>query len=400
MNPHALCLNTGSSSLKFALYDLRDLAKDILSGAAEHIGSRQGRLRVEWNGQECSSATVALPNYEAALQESMAALSRARLPAPSACVHRIVHGGPRLIAPAIITESVKRELESLVILAPLHLPNELVVIEAAARTFPGSIQVACFDTAFHNPMPKIAKQLPLPRALWNEGARRYGFHGLSYEFVVSKLGKELSGRSIIAHLGNGCSMVALKNGIPQDTTMGLTPTGGLMMGTRSGDLDPGALFYLMRQRGPHAQDSVQQAERVVNDESGLLGVSGLSRDMADLQEVARDTLAAQEAIDLFCYCAKKFLGSLHAILGGLDTLVFTGGMGEKSAVVRERICQDLDALGIQIDPSRNRSNASVISRETSPCSVRVIQTNENLVMARHTASLLFQKAVRGTGDET
>jgi acetate kinase len=385
---HVLCLNAGSSSLKFALYDLRELESVVMSGAAENIGSSRGRLKVTLRGRLLSDTCASLPSHEAAVAEAMSASKAAGLPRPTACVHRVVHGGPRLVEPVVIGESVRQELQELVALAPLHLPNELSVIDAARRAYPDSRQIACFDTAFHHRMPEIAKRLPLPRALWEQGLRRYGFHGLSYESIVAQLGDRLSGRSVIAHLGNGCSMVALIDGIPQDTTMGLTPTGGLMMGTRSGDLDPGALFYLMRSASGEAPRSIQRAEQIVNDESGLLGVSGISRNMEALLETEATSAAAREAIALFCYCAKKCLGSLWTVLGGMDTLAFTGGIGERSSVVRKRICEGLGVLGVGVDPARNGSNAPVISQENSPCRVRVLHTDENLMMARHASRLL------------
>jgi acetate kinase len=216
-------------------------------------------------------------------------------------------------------------------------------------------------------MPDVAKRLPIARSFWVDGIRRYGFHGLSYESIVSQLGAAIPKRVIIAHLGNGCSMVALKDGVPQDTTMGLTPTGGLMMGTRSGDLDPGVLFYLLRNPTKRAQDSIAQTEYVLNDEAGLLGVSGLTRNMEELLKT--ESTPAREAVELFCYCAKKALGSLYTVLGGVDALVFTGGMGENSSLIRARICEGLEFL-------------------KSPCQTRVLHTNENRVMAKHALNLL------------
>jgi acetate kinase len=287
----------------------------------------------------------------------------------------VVHGGAHLINPVVITEEVQCELERLVFLAPLHLPSELAVIKATAHAYPDIPQIACFDTAFHQRMPEIAKRLPLPSPLWDAGIRRYGFHGLSYESIVSQLKNQLSGRSIIAHLGNGCSMVALREGVPQDTTMGLTPTGGLMMGTRSGDLDPGVLFYLLRSLSPQSRDPVGQIERLINDESGLQGVSGISRNMENLLKAESESPAAHEAVELFCYQAIKFIGSLYAVLGGLDRLIFTGGIGENSGVIRQRICKGLTFLDLD--------------REGS---LRVLQTNENLIMARHAFRILDQSS--------
>jgi acetate kinase len=390
INQSVLCLNSGSSSLKVALYDLRDLDHIVMSGSVDKIGLGLSQLRIELRGHLLLDEEVTTPTHREAVLTTLAALNRARLPNPDACVHRVVHGGPHLVEPAVIDKKVKTELEGLIELAPLHIPNELAVIEASAHIYPKTAQIACFDTSFHQRMPEIAKRLPLPRPLWDEGIRRYGFHGLSYESIVSQLGKELKGRSIIGHLGNGCSMVALKDSVPLDTTMGLTPTGGLMMGTRSGDLDPGVLFYLMRKLSGHAQDPTLHVEGILNDESGLLGVSGVSRNMEDLLKVEKDSVAAKESIELFCYCAVKFIGSLSVVLGGLDNLVFTGGMGENSPAIRARICEGLGLLNIRLDPVRNKSNAAVISHETSGCTVRAQHTDENLMMAKHAKRLLSQ----------
>jgi acetate kinase len=383
-----LCLNAGSSSLKFALYDLRDLDHVAMSGSADKIGMKRSRLRIEWRGQSPLEDETTFSTHEQAVLAILTTISHERLSVPTACVHRIVHGGPRLVEPALIDERVTLELKRLVSLAPLHIPNELAVIETTAHAYPKVPQIACFDTAFHQRMPEIAKRLPLPRSLWDEGIRRYGFHGLSYESIVSQLDKKIKGRSIVAHLGNGCSMVALKDCVPLDTTMGLTPTGGLMMGTRSGDLDPGVLFYLMRKSAGHAYNSTLHVEDILNHESGLLGVSGISRNMADLLKEEPDSVAAKESIELFCYCARKFIGSLSVVLGGLDHLVFTGGMGENSPDIRRRICEGPSILNIRLDPVQNESNSQVISHESSGCFVRVQHTDENLMMAKHARSLL------------
>lgn len=360
------------------MYNLRDLENVLMHGEADKIGLQLSHLRIEIKGSVLIDKDLELPTHEKAVQESLSALTRAPLPKPTACVHRVVHGGPRLIEPVLITDEVRRELQGLIALAPLHLPNEIAVIDASAEAYPGIPQIACFDTAFHNRMPTVAKRLPLPRGLWGDGIRRYGFHGLSYESIVSQLGEQLPGRSIIGHLGNGCSMVALRDGIPQDTTMGLTPTGGLMMGTRSGDLDPGVLFYLLRlpnQSTSRTQDPISQVEYILNDESGLRGVSGISRNMEDLIKREQESAAAKEAIELFCYTARKFIGSLSAVLGGLDTLVFTGGIGENSGILRRRICEGLSFL--------------------EPYEVRTLHTNENLMLAKHASDLLSNRPSEG-----
>ena len=302
--------------------------------------------------------------------------------------HRVVHGGPDHSAPERVEATLLAELRWLVAFPPLHLPSAIQGIEAVAARFPGLPQVACFDTAFHRRMPEVAQRFPLPRDLWDEGIRRYGFHGLSYEYIVATLGAAAQGRLIIAHLGNGASLAAVQNGQPLDTSMGFTPTGGIMMGTRSGDLDPGVLIHLMHERSYDAD----QLEDLVNHQAGLLGVSGLSPDMKTLLEQRQREPHAAQAVELFCYQLRKYIGALTAVLGGLDTLVFTGGIGERAAPVRREICQELAYLGIALDPQQNALHAEVISTPQSACTVRVIPTNEDLMIARHTRTLLFPTA--------
>jgi len=395
----ALCLNSGSSSLKFALYDLRELEHLVMSGHIDRIGSGHSRIKIALKDLSILDEEVRAHTHGDATLMALGALGRARLPIPDVCVHRVVHGGPHLLEPVVIDKSVRSQLDDLVAFAPLHIPDELEVIDSVERAYPGVQQIACFDTSFHRRMPQIAKRLPLPRALWDQGILRYGFHGLSYESIVAQLGADLKGTSIVAHLGNGCSMVALRDCVPLDTTMGLTPTGGLMMGTRSGDLDPGVLFFLMRKAsgklGP-VQDPTLSVEALVNHDSGLLGVSGVSGNMEDLLKVGADSVAAQDAIDLFCYDAIKWIGSLSFVLGGLKNLVFTGGMGENSPVIRARICEGLGLLDVRLDPTKNDSIALVISHETSGCTVRAQHTDENLVMAKHAARLMSVTHKRGS----
>jgi len=367
-----------------------------MNGSAEKVGLKDSRLKIERGAHLILDRELSIPTHEKALFEFVAVIKEAELSSFTACVHRLVHGGAELIAPTLVDHAMRSNLQSIVELAPLHLPSELAVLDATTIAYPETPQIVCFDTAFHQRMPDVAKRLPLPSDLWSKGIRRYGFHGLSYESIVSQLGEKLSERSIIAHLGNGCSMVALKEGIPQDTTMGLTPTGGLMMGSRSGDLDPGTLFYLMRShlskvQSGNTQTAITRTEHTLNYDSGLLGVSGTSRNMEVLLKEEKTSTQAKQAIELFCYSARKFLGSLSAILGGLDNLVFTGGIGENSPIIRNRICEGLEFLGIRIDTSGNESNAPVISPiEDGPshCTVRVLHTDENLIMARHAIKLL------------
>jgi acetate kinase len=380
-----LCLNSGSSSLKFALYQIGD-GKEILlaQGAVEHDGSQVARLwirsaqgRIEKAGREMSSAS-------AALHAASTELERLGLPHPDAVGHRLVHGGLHHAAPERITDTLLSELRSLIPFAPLHMPDEIAGIEAVTSHFSGLPQVACFDTAFHRSMPEVAQRFALPRALWDEGIRRYGFHGISCEYIMRTLGVDPPSRLIIAHLGNGASMAAVKDGSPLDTTMGFTPTGGFMMGTRSGDLDPGIILYLLSQR--HF-DADRLAE-LVNHQSGLLGVSGIS-DMKMLLERRGAEPDAAMAVQMFCYQLRKQIGAFAAAMGGLDLLVFTGGIGEHAAPVRWEACSGLAHLGVKLDRERNGADADRISSDEGRCLVRVIPTNEDLMIARHTYQLIF-----------
>ena len=382
-----LCLNSGSSSLKFALYRLEDAGQGLLAaGAVERIGLGDGYLWV----RDADEAPLLerkedFSGHEAAVEAVFDGAAGLGLPRPAAAGHRVVHGGPRHAVPERVDARLLADLRALAAFAPLHLPGALAGIEAVAARFPDLPQAACFDTAFHRRLPVLAQRFALPDILWEEGVRRYGFHGLSYEYVLDVLGGAARGRVVIAHLGNGASMAAVRDGVPVDTTMGFTPAGGFMMGTRSGDLDPGILVHLMRQRG-WGPDEV---ERLVTREAGLLAVSGLSPDMKTLLEARERNPQAALAVDLFCYQARKHVGALAAALDGLDTLVFTGGIGERAAPVRRRICQGLAHLGVELDPERNQAHAGTISVPRSPCTVRVVPTDEDLMIARHTRRLLF-----------
>jgi acetate kinase len=284
------------------------------------------------------------------------------------------------------------ELEQLVPLDPDHMPEAVRGIQFIAREFPALPQVACFDTAFHSSLPKVARMYALPGRFYEQDIRRYGFHGLSYEFILGELrtldAKLAAGRIIIAHLGSGASMVAVKNGKSVDTSMGFTPLEGLVMSTRSGDIDPGLLLYLLAQE----KMSPKELNRLLNKKSGLLGVSGTSADMRDLLEKASHDARAADAVELFCYRARKYVGAYAAVLGGLDLLVFTGGIGEHAPAVRERICSGLEFLGIRLDSSRNEANAPMISSSESRVNVRVIQTDEDRMIVRHVIAVLDRKA--------
>ena len=383
---HLLTVNAGSSSLKVALYRAGEKETRLVAAQAERIGSPGSRLRLEdYRGDTLEERPAALPDHPAALRALLDQLRIHGWDSDLAAVgHRVVHGGGRYGEPRLIDAELTENLRGLAKVDPEHMPQVLATMEATARTYPAVPQVACFDTAFHRRMPRVARLYALPRRFAEAGVLRYGFHGLSCEYVMEHLRLAdpagADGRVVIAHLGNGASLTAVRGGVGVDTTMGFTPAGGLVMGTRSGDLDPGVLVHLLRseESGPGVLDDL------VNREAGLLGVSGTSADMRDLVAREQDDPRAGEAVDLFCYQAKKFLGALAAVLDGLDTLVFTGGIGEHAAPVRRRICENLAYLGIQLDHDRNAAHAPVISREDGAATVRVVRTDENLMIARHT----------------
>ncbi|HZS25726.1 MAG TPA: acetate/propionate family kinase [Candidatus Angelobacter sp.] len=380
-----LCLNGGSSSLKFAMYRMEEAAEErVFSGAIEAIGTANGRAWLKTPKAVVADQSGSFPDHAAAIKTTFAALQQQGVKKPAAAGHRIVHGGPKFTAPQRVDGELRRALKRLISFAPLHLPSQLAMIDAVTAHYPDLPQAACFDTAFHCSMPEVAQRFALPEKFWQQGIKRYGFHGLSYEYVVAKLGKELGHRAIIAHLGNGASMVALKDGKPIDTSMGLTPTGGFMMGTRSGDLDPGVLLYLLRQG-----NSADQLEALLNHQSGLLGVSGQTSEMKTLLDHQSSDPAAALAVRMFSYQIRKFVGAFAAALGGLDTLVFTGGIGERAAQVRAEVCRNLEHLGIELDDDANASSAAIISRSNSRCLVRVVETDEDLMIARHTRAVLL-----------
>jgi acetate kinase len=384
MEQTILCLNGGSSSLKFAVYRFSDAAEEkIFSGAVEAIGEDSGRAWLRSGDKELQETSGKFSDHTTAIETMFAALQKQGVERLEAAGHRIVHGGPKFIEPQLIDEKLKAGLKELIPFAPLHLPDQVAMIEAVEAHFPDLPQVACFDTAFHSRLPEVAQRFALPQKLWEQGIRRYGFHGLSYEYVVGKLGPELGRRAIIAHLGNGASMVALRDGVPVDTSMGLTPTGGFMMGTRSGDLDPGVLIHLLK-----AGYSADQLEKLLDHQSGLLGVSGQSSDMKALLQKSQTSNAARMAVQMFAYQVRKFIGAYAAVLNGLDTLVFTGGIGERAAEVRAEICSGLEYLGVALDMAANSQNAEKISQPGTKCTIRVIQTDEDLMIASHTRNVV------------
>jgi acetate kinase len=382
-----LCINVGSSSCKFALYSLSGGAESVVAeGAADRIGSSAGKIRIhDANGRSLAKSDRELARPQVAVDALFDEFERLKLPRLDAVGHRIVHGGARHVSPELVTPALLDDLKNLIPFAPLHMPGGIEGIEAVAARHPKLPQVACFDTAFHRGMPECAERFPLPREFWDAGIRRCGFHGISYEYIMQALGADMPPRLIIAHLGNGASMAAVQNGRPLDTTMGFTPAGGFMMGTRPGDLDPGVILYLLAQKG---YDAAQLGE-LVNLKSGLLGVSGVSSDLKTLMDARASNADAAIAIEMFCYQIRKAIGALAAALGGLDLLVFTGGIGEHAAPVRAEVCAGLAHLGLALDPRSNDSNADTISTADSRCRVRVIPTDENLMVARHTTRLVF-----------
>jgi acetate kinase len=387
--PRVLTVNTGSSSLKSALYEMAGSESRLFLARAEGVGGSQSMFHIEdATGKTLVSRRDSIPDHEAALKLYLSWIETSDFAQTLDGIgHRIVHGSA-FSEPAAIDESLLAQLDQVAPLAPDHMPQALAAIRALGRAFPAVRQVACFDTAFHRTMPRQAQLYGLPRSLAGDNVVRFGFHGLSCEYVLQELRETGAGigrgRLIIAHLGNGASITAVRDGRSIDTSMGFTPAAGMIMSTRSGDLDPGITVYLLDQKGLDAG----RLNRLINQESGLLGLSGTSSQMGALLEAEPRDSRAAEAIAVFCYQAKRFLGAYYAVLGGLDTLVFTGGIGENAPSIRERICRGLDHMGIGLDEASNQANAPVISAAGSPATVRVVKTNEELVVARHTRDII------------
>ncbi|HEX5241649.1 MAG TPA: acetate/propionate family kinase [Tepidisphaeraceae bacterium] len=382
-----LVLNTGSSSIKCALFDGssdENAPRRKLTGSIGGIGSSTSDLSIQIPGRPAERQQILAPDHNTAIACLIEWLREHQgLANCRAIGHRIVHGGPNHFDPQRIDQNLLDDLRAIIAFAPEHLPQAIAMIEVIVRQFPDVPQFACFDTAFHKDLPAVARVLPLPRKLRDLGVRRYGFHGLSYEFLLRELrriGKpnEADGHVILAHLGNGASLAAVHHGKPVDTTMGMTPAGGLVMSSRTGDLDPGLVLFL--ERSQHF--TPEQFHRMVNHESGLLGISQISSDMRQLMAASASDPRAAEAVEMFCYSALKWIGSFAAALGGLDTLVFSGGIGEHQAEVRHRICDQLGFVGILLDETRNVNNAAIISRDASPVTVRVIPTDEEITIFR------------------
>jgi acetate kinase len=385
-----LAINGGSSSIKFALYRGGNTLAQTLSGGIDRIGLAEARFSFrEAPDQTSDSRPVNVRDFATAIRFLLDWLDeRIGLASLGAVGHRVVHGMQHA-EPQRVTPELLAELRRIIPIDPDHLPAEIALVEAFGARLPDLPQVACFDTAFHRTMPRVASLLPIPRRYAAEGVERYGFHGLSYAFLMEELervagAKAAKGRVILAHLGNGASLAAVREGHSIDTSMGFTPAGGIPMGTRTGDLDPGVAWYLMDRE----KMSAAQFNDLINRQSGLLGMSETSSDMRELLSRESSDPRAAEAIGVFCYQIKKWIGAFAAALGGIDTLVFSGGIGENASVVRARVCTGLEFFGIDVDRARNEANAAVISGDDSRATVRVIRTDEQGMIAKSVCRLL------------
>lgn len=381
---YIVTVNAGSSSVKLAVFTASDLQK-LFEAAVENIGQPTAQLITEGD-----SKPVAAPDHTAATA-MLTQWLRAHVAdeAVVAVGHRIVHGGPKYYKPQPASREVVEELRTFEAFDPEHLPIELALVETFQKSLPSAQHILCFDTAFHHDLPTCSRLLPIPRHLEAKGVRRYGFHGLSYAYIYEELRcvegeTAANGKVVIAHLGSGASLAALQNGKPTDTTMSMMPTSGIPMSTRSGDLDPGLMLYLTRMQGYDAE----KLHRMVNFESGLLGISETTADMKKLLEVEADDPRAKDAVDIFCYNVSKTIGAFAAALGGLNTLVFTGGMGENAPKVRARVCERLEFLGIDLDDVRNQASERLISVDGSLVGIHVIHTDEAVTIAQQTNKLL------------
>ena len=376
-----LALNSGSSSLKFGLYRVGPIkAELLLTGEAEAIGEEGSQFHAEdLRSNARLVETSSIPTQREAIARIGKFLDDSDEPAPAAIGHRVVHGGPKLRQHCLIDGQVMQQLDAASAFAPLHTPVALSVMRFARKHFPALPQIACFDTTFHIDLPDVARVLPIPRELQSEGIQRYGFHGLSCESILHQLGDDPPARLIIAHLGNGASVTAVSNGKSIDTSMGLTPSGGVVMGTRSGELDPGVLIYLMREKKLDAA----MLEDMIDHRSGLLGISGVGSDMRRLHQAAATSADARLAIDMFCYSVRKQIAAMIAVLGGVDVIVFTGGIGENDEEARAAICSGLGWAGIALEGERD-------SRSAPRCQVRVLASQEDEQIARHTRAFTLR----------
>ncbi len=391
MTPLILTLNGGSSSIKFAVFATGDGLTRVWAGQIERIGLPGAQVTItEVAAGRTERQPIAAPDHAACIPTLLKLLAqRVSFETILGAGHRVVHGARRHTQAEIITPALIDDLKRLGPYDPEHLPAEIDLIEALQAAWPQLSQVACFDTAFHRDLPRVARILPLPRRYFQMGVQRFGFHGLSYSYLMEELRQvageaAANGRVILAHLGNGASMAAVLGGKSLDTTMAATPASGLVMSSRAGDLDPGLVAFLEQADGL----SPEKFRHLVTFESGLLGVSETSSDMRDLLAAERDDPRAADAVALFCYAAKKWIGALAAVLGGLDTLVFAGGIGENAAPVRARICAGLEFLGIVLDEAANQANAPIISSPAARVAVRVIRTDEEVQIARSVLQII------------
>ena len=390
-NAQILTINGGSSSIKFAIFDAVGSLRRNLTGSIERIGVPGTVLKVKGlNRADNFSRSLKALDHAAAADTLMDWIEQCEQSKTLTGVgHRIVNGGPNYYKPQRLSSGMMEELRQLAPFDPDHLPEEILLTQAFHRRFPRLPQVACFDTAFHHDMPRVAQMLPIPRRYEAQGVRRYGFHGLSYAFLMEELARlgdpaAKTGRVILGHLGNGASLAAVRDGKSVDTSMSFTPNAGVPMSTRSGDLDPGLVLYLARTE----KMSAKQFNEMITSHSGLLGISETSSDMRDLLEHETRDVRAREAVALFCYQVKKCIGAFAAALGGLDTLVFAGGIGENASTVRARICGGLGFLGIEIEEKENAANEGVISTAASRITVRVIRTDEERMIAKTVCCVL------------
>jgi acetate kinase len=394
-----LVLNSGSSSIKFSVYEAGFTERrKLLEGAVDGIGTDPAqKLSKFWvkdaNGKKLRDEAPTLPGLDAAYPLVAEALKSPPFPRPAAIGHRMVCGGPTVTENQRITPALIDEMERYTSFAPLHTPTAIYIMRQVMREFPDVPNFVCLDSYFHRNLPEVAQRLPIPEEYAAMGVRRFGAHGLSYESIVAHMQPNVPARLIVAHLGNGASISAIRNGASLDTSMGLTPTGGLISGSRTGDIDPGVLLFILRklaEKSAGTTEAADELEKIVNKQSGLAGVSGLTNDMRALREaIGKGNTAARLAVDEFVYVLRKFIGSYIAVLGGLDMLVFTGGIGENDPATRAEVCAGMEALGIAIDAERNKGRGeATLSADHSPVAVRVIPPAEDLMIVEHVCRLL------------
>jgi acetate kinase len=390
-----LVLNSGSSSIKFGIYETRDNQRTkLIEGAVDGIGTDLGKFWIkDREGKKLANETPVLPTRAVAFGLVTDALRSGKFPAPAAIGHRMVSGGPTVLENQLITPELIDEMERYTAFAPLHTPIAVFIMREALRLFPGVPNFVCLDSYFHRTMPEVVTHMPIPAEFTAMGVRRFGAHGISYESIVYQLGDEVPEKLVVAHLGNGASISAIREGVCLDTSMGLTPTGGIISGTRTGDIDPGVLLFILRKIAESTASAVEAAEKlevVASKKAGLLAVSELSNDMRDLREAIKvGNQKARLAVDKFVWTIQKWIGSYFVELGGLDMLVFTGGIGENDIASRAEICAGLGALGIVLDPQRNNVRGeATISADHSKVQVRVIPPAEDLIIVNHVLRLV------------